>query len=178
MQEDFDALSDAGRADAIRAAAEHEARLVLRRVKRAMGAVPLRYILVTSDMDGDTGELVRVHHHLIVGAEAREAFAAKWAALGGVEWRRLSAQDDYTPVAAYLIRQVRHVPDAKKYSPSRNLVHPEPRDRISPSGAELRVPKGAKLLYRAEYKPGAPQYIRYVRPREVEGEKERTQCGT
>ena len=32
--------------------------------------------------------------------------------------------------------------------------------------AELRVPRGAKLLHRNEYKPGRPQYIRYVLPEE------------
>ena len=68
------------RLDTMRSAAEHELRLLLRRVKREMAraGLDLRYIAVTSDMDGDTGESVRVHHHLIVPAEAREAFVEKW----------------------------------------------------------------------------------------------------
>lgn len=154
--------------DAVRAAAEHALRLVLRRVKweLAKAGIALRYVAVTSDMDGDTGETVRVHHHLVVPAEAREAFAEKWAGMGGVDWSPLSGQEDYTPVAAYLIRQVRRVPDAKKYVSSRNLVRPQPRDRVALTDAELRVPRGAKLLHRNEYKPGRPQYIRYVLPEE------------
>lgn len=160
--------SEEERMDAVRAAAEHELRLVLRRVKREMAkaGLVLRYVAVTSDMDGDTGETVRVHHHMVVPAEAREAFVEKWAGMGGVDWSPLSAQEDYTPIAAYLIRQVRRVPDAKKYVSSRNLVRPQPRDRVALTDAELRVPRGAKLLHRNEYKPGRPQYIRYVLPEE------------
>ena len=137
--------SEEERMDAVRAAAEHELRLVLRRVKREMAkaGLVLRYVAVTSDMDGDTGETVRVHHHLVVPAEAREAFVEKWAGMGGVDWSPLSAQEDYTPIAAYLIRQVRRVPDAKKYVSSRNLVRPQPRDRVALTDAELRVPRGA-----------------------------------
>lgn len=152
--------------EALRQAAEHELRLVLRRVKREVGA--FRYIGVTSDMNGDTGELVRVHHHLIVPADVREAFMNKWKALGGVEWSFIGDQDDYMPIAEYLMRQVRRVPDAKKYISSRNLVRPVSKDRIVISGAELRAPRGARLLHRNEYKPGLPQYIRYILPEAVE----------
>ena len=158
--------SEEDRMESLRAAAERELRLVLRRVKRALAAegIPLRYIAVTSDMDGDTGEAVRVHHHLLIGREAGEAFREKWAGMGGVDWTSLSRQPDYTPVAAYLLRQVRRVPDHKKFFSSRNLVRPQPRDRLAPSGAELRVPKGGVLIFRGEFRPGAPQYIRYLLP--------------
>lgn len=56
------------RLDTMRAAAEHELQLMIRRVKRELDklGLPLRYVAVTSDMDGDTGETVRVHHHLVV----------------------------------------------------------------------------------------------------------------
>ena len=158
--------SEEERMDAVRAAAEHELRLVLRRVKREMAkaGLVLRYVAVTSDMDGDTGETVRVHHHLVVPAEAREAFVEKWAGMGGVDWSPLSAQEDYTPIAAYLIRQVRRVPDHKKYISSRNLLRVEPKDRIAMSEAEVRVPKGGVLLFREAYHPGLSQYIRYILP--------------
>lgn len=150
----------------IREAAEHEMRLVLRRVKRELdkAGAALRYIAVTSDMDGDTGETVRIHHHLLVPAEARDAFVEKWKGMGGVDWSPLSDQEDYTPIAEYLIRQVRRVPDAKKYVSSRNLVRPQPKDRVALTDAELRVPKGGKLLHRNEFQPGRAQYIRYVLP--------------
>lgn len=150
----------------LRQAAERELRLCFRRVKWELDkkGIELKYIAITSDMDGDTGETVRVHHHLIVPAEAKEAFMEKWRDLGGVSWTPLSNQADYTPIAEYFIRQVRRVPDAKKYVTSRNLVRPQPKDRAALSDAEIRVPKGGQLLFRNEFKPGRPQYIRYVLP--------------
>ena len=75
--------------DAMRAAADHELQLVIRRVKRELdkAGVSLRYVAVTSDMDGDTGETVRVHHHLVVDRAARDAFRQRsgpaWAAWTG-----------------------------------------------------------------------------------------------
>lgn len=157
----------------LRLAAERELRLVFRRVKRelAKDGVDLWYIAITSDMDGDTKEAVRVHHHLIVPACAKEAFLSKWAELGSVDWEPLSNQADYTPIAEYFMRQVRRVPDAKKYVSSRNLARPQPKDRAVLSDAEVRVPKGGRLLHRNEFKPGRPQYIRYVLPQERQKRK-------
>lgn len=153
--------------DAMREAAEHELRLCMRRVKRELGKAgeQLRLFAVTSDMDGDTGEAVRLHHHIIVNAEAKDAFLAKWGR-GGVDFEPLREQIDYYRLAEYLLRQVRRVPNAKKSLTSRNLIRPEPKDRIALSEAELRVPKGGKLLHRSEYSPGQAQYIRYMLPRE------------
>ena len=96
------------RLDTMRAAAEHELQLMIRRVKRELDklGLPLRYVAVTSDMDGDTGETGRVHHHLVVDRAVRDVFVEKWAGLGGVDWKPLSPQMDYTPLASYLIRQV------------------------------------------------------------------------
>ena len=71
---------------------------------------------------------------------------------------------DQTPLAHYLLAQVRHRPNEKKYSPSRNLIVPQPKDRIAVSGAELQVPRGGQLLLRAGWMPGMPQYIRYIVP--------------
>ena len=160
--------TDEQRLDAMRAAAEHELQLVIRRVKRELDkrGIPLRYAAVTSDMDGDTGETVRVHHHLVTDQAAREVFAEKWVTLGHVDWKPLSPQVDYMPLAAYLIRQVRRVPDKKKFVSSRNLVRPQPKDRIAMSEAEVRVPKGGVLLFREAYHPGLSQYIRYILPEE------------
>ena len=154
------------RLDTMRAAAEHELQLMIRRVKRELDklGLPLRYVAVTSDMDGDTGETVRVHHHLVVDQAVRDVFVEKWAGLGGVDWKPLSPQMDYTPLASYLIRQVRRVPDHKKYISSRNLLRVEPKDRIAMSEAEVRVPKGGVLLFREAYHPGLSQYIRYILP--------------
>lgn len=123
----------------------------------------LRYISITSDMDGETGETKRVHHHLFVNREARDLVMDAWT-LGGVDYEPISAQPDYTPIASYLIRQVRHIEDAKKYVSSRNLVRPEPKDRVAAGPAVIRPPKGALLVDAGKNIPGQPQYIRYVMP--------------
>lgn len=154
--------------DAIWEAAAHEMELCLRRVKGRLKKqeMELMAVYITSDMDGDTGERVRVHHHLVVKKEAKEAFLDAWKDLGGVDWSPLwDYKTDRTAIAEYFMRQVRRIPDAKKYRSTRNLVRPKPKDRIALTDSELRVPKGAELLFRQAYKPGWPQYIRYTLPR-------------
>lgn len=159
-------LGEEEQMDCLRRTAERRLRLVIRCVKRdaRMEGKELKIVAVTSDMDGETGEHVRVHHHLVISREAREVFADKWAAFGGVNWKNLRREDDYLQLAEYLMEQVRRIPDAKKYISSRNLVRPRPKDRAAQSDAMLRMPKGGKLLHVGDYKPGQPQYIRYVLP--------------
>ena len=148
-------------------AADHELGCCLRRVKRRLGKnIPLKAVYITSDMDGKTGETERVHHHLVINAEAKDAFVDAWKKMGSVDWERTwDNQEDRTPLAEYFIKQVRHVPDAKKYRSTRNLIRPVAVDHQALSDAELRVPQGGRLLFRREFtKPGQPQYIRYVLP--------------
>lgn len=149
-------------------AAEHQIRLWRDRVVKACKAagIEVKYVITTSDMDGDTGEYVRVHHHVVMSGEAAEIAKSKWK-FGSVTVKHLFDEVDRSELALYMLKQVRHRPDAKKYIPSRNLIRPAPKDRIAKSGAELSVPKGGQLLYRAEYQPGRPQYMRYIVP-EVE----------
>lgn len=153
--------------DAVWESAAHELDQCLRRVKRRLKKqnLELMAVYITSDMDGKTGERVRVHHHLVVKKEAKEAFLDAWKEVGGVDWSHLwDYNTDRTAIAEYFMRQVRRIPDAKKYRSTRNLVRPVPKDRIALTDAELRLPKGAQLLYRQEFKPGWPQYIRYALP--------------
>lgn len=167
---DIDCVSEAERMAAIREAAEHELELCWRRVKRILASEGIEfkcYGAITSDMDGSTGESVRVHHHLVINRESKDAFVNKWAAMGSVDFEVIKPQDDYTPIAEYFIRQVRKIPNAKKYITTRNIIRPVPRDRVAQSDAEIRIPKGAKILYRAEFKPNCPQYIRYTLPRKA-----------
>lgn len=146
-------------------AGHHQVRLWRDRVSKACKArgVPLSYIAITSDMDGKTGEYVRLHHHVVINQEALEIALSKWA-LGGTHHKMLTGEPDRTELAAYLLNQVRRLPDEKKYISSRNWEVPEPKDRIAVSEAEIKVPKGGQLLHRAEYRPGQPQYIRYILP--------------
>ncbi len=164
---DYDSLPEDDQLRCIREAAAQEMVNYLRRVKRALEkegrADELKYIAITSDMDGDTKETVRVHHHLIVPASCEHIIRMKWGH-GGTYCKPLSKQEDYLPIAEYLIAQVRVTLNAKKFVSSRNLIRPQPKDRIAVSDAEIRVPRNCKLIQRAEYKRGAPQYIRYILP--------------
>ena len=164
---DYDSLPEDDQLRCIREAAAQEMVNYLRRVKRALEkegrADELKYIAITSDMDGDTKETVRVHHHLIVPASCEHIIRMKWGH-GGTYCKPLSKQEDYMPIAEYLIAQVRGTLNAKKFVSSRNLSRPQPKDRIAVSDAEIRVPRNCKLIQRAEYKRGAPQYIRYILP--------------
>ena len=159
----WDAMNEAERQEAEwKAARQNLTRFIrkLRDLAKKRG-IELRYITITSDLDGETGEVARVHHHLIVNREAKQLLSEVWHD-GGLDYEPLSAQPDYTPIAAYLIRQVRHVEDAKKYTSSRNLRRPEPKDQIAKSAAVLRAPKGALLVDAGSNVPGQAQYIRYI----------------
>ena len=151
--------------ESLRWEAEHELRLYLRRVKRECEkrGIEFKYIAITSDMDGATGEVKRIHHHIITTAEVYEILKEKWKH-GEVYRSKMKRQADYTAVSEYLVRQVRRIPDAKKYMTSRNLIRVLPKDRVAVSDCELHVPAKGKLLFRTEYSPGLPQYIRYILP--------------
>lgn len=162
-------LEETEREDAILAGAEHQAVLFLRRLKYAMekDGKELRLFCTTSDRDWNEKKKelapARVHHHMIVNAEAKPYIAAAWKK-GGYDWKPISAQPDYTPVVTYMLKQVRHRADAKKYRTSRNLARVLPNDRAAAGASEIRPPRGAVLLERGEYQPGQPQYIRYILP--------------
>lgn len=166
------ALGEGLEEDGLYHAAHHQLRLWLRRVRRACAAagVELRYIAVTSDLDTDTGELVRVHHHVIMNAEAAELCAAKWKKGRTHRENLKSEEEDPTRayLAGYLLDQARRMEEDKKYIPSRNLVIPQPKDRAAAGGAELSVPRGGELLYRSAYIPGQAQYLCYVLPEAAE----------
>lgn len=156
--------------DAVALAADREIYNWVRRVRaecRKRG-VTFRCFYVTADMDGETGEEKRVHHHLVVNAEAAEICAEKWT-LGGVWDRKLQGgrHGDLTAVAEYMMAQVRQiVPGKARYTATRNMEQPKvtPVRRVRNPEAELRLPKGAALIYRSEVYAGRPQYLRYYRP--------------
>lgn len=171
--------------DTLFEAIEHEATLFLRRAKRALGEKgrELRAVIVVSDMDGDTGEMVRPHIHMIVPADG---FAMRDGVLmiggkpikkvwgkGNVDYTPLRDQDDYTPLAEYLMRQVRRRPDAKKYKITRNMRKPRlVSERLVYRSIPISAPKGAKVLHISQYVPGEAQYVRYI-PAKKAGKKRR-----
>ncbi len=150
--------------DNIRDEAVSELGRCLRRVKRDMDAdkVPFRYIKATADIDGDTGEYVRPHHHLIVNKEAYDYIMKHWPK-EEFDCKPLKDQKDYTPMAIYIIRQVRRQPDGKKFSPSRNLKKPEIEETIINVKKLMKAPPGAKVM-EASYDADKPvQYMRYIK---------------
>jgi len=187
-----DGLQD-GDLEELRRRAEHALSLFLRRLGRELKktGTELRAVWITADMSGDTGELVRIHHHVIVKAEGLRMDGGElyvgdrkvddvWGR-GAVDWKPLQHMEDYSQLAAYLMRQVRRRPDGKKYSCTRNLKKPILiSERIVYSARELKAPKGAKVMHRAAYTPGEPQYIRYVEPREVREKRggRKRECST
>ena len=71
-------------ADALFMAAQKELENFVRHVRYDVGTVELRYIGITSDMDGDTEKPVRLHHHVIINRAALKACIVKWARIGFV----------------------------------------------------------------------------------------------
>ena len=139
----------------------------VRRVQREMKKTDteFRYISVTADMDGRTGEAVRIHHHLVCNAEAKEAVEKKWRGYC-LERELYAIHGDFTPLAEYLVRQTRSVAGTQRYVPSRNLrqpYHTEPKPVGRYGESEMHVPKGCIELARSQYARGANQYLRYRR---------------
>ena len=166
-------------ANDLRREAEHAVDLFLRRLKRQYKSEHKTFTVV-SDMDGETGEYVRPHAHIVITGEEFELTDKElyingkkvkgiWKN-GSVDWQPLKHQDDYTPMAEYLLRQVRRLPDAKKYKTSRNMAKPRlVSERLVYKSRPISVPKGAKIQYMSEYRPGEAQYVRYI-PRRKEND--------
>ena len=162
--------------DRIFRAAQKELENFVRRVQYDLKG--FKYFAVTSDMDGETGDPVRVHHHVVAERESLQACKKKWEKMGLVLEKELySINGDMTPLASYLIKQVRYIPDNKRYTHSRNLAAPEitePLEVTRYAESEISIPTGALLLYRPPYSRGTSQYVRYLSPA---GRKQLSGCG-
>ena len=75
-----DSTDEKEKQDAIWEAAAHELGIALRRVDRRLKkqGLELKAVYCTSDMDGETEEIVRVHHHLVVNKGVESAFLEAW----------------------------------------------------------------------------------------------------
>lgn len=154
--------------DRVDAAAEHALRLWLRRVKRKLGCA-VKAFGVTAEIDGKTGEITRIHHHISVQItaehdrlEAMAALQAAWSA-GQADIRTLRAMPDYTPTAVYMLRQVRRREHEQKYFATRGMERPEISEREILGNNEIKAPPGANVLERAEYDgEHIAQYVRYI----------------
>lgn len=149
-------------------AAQKELENFIRRVQYAIGSEAIRYIGISSDLN-EQGERVRPHHHLVINRAALAVCREKWARMGFVlEEELFHVNGDFTALAHYLINQVRYIPNAKRYTLSRNLTPPEktaPVEITRYTEAEISIPTGCTLLYRTPYTRGASQYVRYIDPK-------------
>ena len=124
------------------------------------------YIFVVSDMDGETGEVERVHIHAVVRAAVSELFAECWT-LGLTKTRALfhdGEERDFFTYARYLIRQVRYIPGKRQFYGSKNLTAPKPVTLTNRRAGELTKPRGAEIINREAYEKGASQHMRYWYP--------------
>ena len=153
--------------DEIMLAAREEAAKLMRRLRRKQ---EIKYLYVTADMDGETGEAVRIHHHLILSGCSEEAVKKAWKN-GGCHCEHLYRQDDYTPLAVYLHRQVRRIGREQLVCCSKNLEKCEIQEEVIESNpdTEIRVQPGAKVIDRTAYREGTvTQYVRYKRRKKPE----------
>ena len=151
--------------ETIREAAVKERDNFLRRVQyelKKYGA-ELKYIALTSDRDGDTGENVRIHHHILIPKIALEIAIKHWG-IDEIDIRALSDQKDHTPIAVYLLRQVTREKSMHKYKASRNLAHPIITEEIVYVNKEIKPPQGAVVKQRTYDSESGTQYIRYIEP--------------
>ena len=118
----------------------------LRRVKRALEkegrADELKYIAINPTWTATQSETVRVHHHLIVPASCEHIIRMKWGH-GGTYCKPLSKQEDYLPIAEYLIAQVRGTPQRKEV---RIVPQSHPPTAERPHSRERRRDQSAPQL--------------------------------
>jgi hypothetical protein len=153
-------------------AARHQLELFLQRCRRACrkAGLPFRFWGVTSDLEHDPKQQLhlhtRVHHHLIIDESCVEICRKAWK-LGHAGEKQLKSEADHYDLVEYLLKQTRRLEaNDTVYTASRNLRKPkESAPRVVYSDKEVQAPRGARVLYRSEYKYGRPQYVRYVLPK-------------
>jgi len=142
--------------------------LFVRRLKRrASSEILYAYVASDREIQEDGKALpVRVHNHVVVVGATMSEIRECWN-YGITDVRSIyDNQEDYTPLAVYLVSQVRSLPDFKKYNVSRNMEKPKVEERVvhGDPGDEMRVQPGAKVLDRMTYRQGSVvQYVRYRR---------------
>lgn len=154
--------------DQILREAQHQGSLFLRRLKRKAGK-EIKCFVFSSDRDrAEDGELIpcRIHNHVVIMGATERQIRDSWNLGKCTDVERLYRQDDYTPLAAYCLLQVRSLPNFRKYNCTRNLEKPKIEDRVVTGTAEqeIRIQPGAKVLDRTPYHVGSlVQYVRYKR---------------
>ena len=155
--------------EALILSADREYDNFLRRVKRRADkqSLEVKAAAVISITDPKTGELVRIHHHLVVNAAAALICSECWTvgeSKGRVLWS--SFGPDLQELADYMISQAARVGAGKRYTHTRNLVRAIATKAVKARNpvAELAVPRGCEKIWRSESKRGRAQHLRYYRP--------------
>lgn len=150
--------------EALKKKADEELVRFLRRMRtecKKLG-IKFKYIALTSDMDGKSGELVRPHHHIIMPRICYELCCKHWK-LGSVDYQLLRNQKDFTSLAVYLCRQIRRNENENRWKSSRNLSRPVITEEETHEKGILRAPAGALLLDSGHYDDeSGNHYIRYI----------------
>lgn len=163
--EGFEILGEDGEdIEALKKKADGELVRFLRRMRTECKkqGIEFKYIALTSDMDGKSGELVRPHHHIIMPRLCYELCCKHWK-LGSVDYQLLRNQKDFTSLAVYLCRQIRRKENENRWKASRNLARPVITEEETFEKGILRVPAGAHLLDSGHYDDeSGNHYIRYI----------------
>lgn len=154
--------------------AEKQAKLFIQRLARVykkMG-ITLRWIEQTSFIDGDTGEVVRIHHHILVtGAAFKYQENGTWTVggktlneiwgFGTVDWQPIRDEDNHNGIAIYMYRQAHAEANEKRWTCSRNMIEPEIHDHLLASAeavkkylnrdGSLKIPRAAENVATDEY---------------------------
>lgn len=156
-------------------------KLFYRRISRMLynKGIKIKCIWIAADKDEKTGKPVRLHYHMLLG---KDGIDVTWkdgvchASIGGKDFsdiwgngfvnvELLREQDDYTPVALYMIRQAVNIPGVQKWHSSRGMEKPViESETIVDKPHELRAPGGADVKEVSHYDTDSgSHYMRYIR---------------
>lgn len=160
-----------GRLPGSREEAEKDVKKFLRRCRDAMkkDGKGMKAVWVTSDLDSETGETARLHHHIVMTAESWETVCRYWPE-DEITYRRLDGRGDYTGIARYMIQNAPRGENVPKWHSSRGMAKPVVTEPVPVRERdEIRIPAGVVVKERTENideESGLhSRYVRYVKPK-------------
>ena len=132
----------------VRKAAIHDLRLFLGRMKKyyKKEGKEFKWMAVTSDLDGKTDKRSRIHHHIIISGISWDGIREEWKH-GGLKIENLFAKQDQKGLCHYLFQQMRQIPDEKKFSHSRNVLHPDWQEELVENpDTPVLLPEGSVII--------------------------------
>lgn len=153
------------------------------RLRRKAAGQPTRYIYVVEHKHSredptitpvEQAQQGRYHVHMVINSTGCDLvdFLDAWP-YGLLETHgfELDRERTYESLARYMCKELPDYVGARKFIPSRGLVHPEPECEIVDSSTVLEPPKGATCydntgVIRTEY--GHFQFVKYLWPKLVQ----------